>query len=217
MCSTSTSAARDVTSSTVAAGTITGCNHAAAAASTSSSARATSGPAANPAERGGTASPRCRTHRDADAGRVKVLSRSAGSMAQGMPPSRPGTVIANRRAVEVTGARRFAITVPGLLGGIPWAMLPALRERTFTLPASASRWVRQRGDAVPPRSAGFAAGPDVARADEEVDAAAAAWLHPVIVPAATVDDVTSLAADVDVLHIAAHGRHSSDNPMFSGL
>jgi CHAT domain-containing protein len=42
-------------------------------------------------------------------------------------------------------------------------------------------------------------------------------LHPVIVPAATVDDVTSLAADVDVLHIAAHGRHSSDNPMFSGL
>ena len=121
------------------------------------------------------------------------------------------------RAVEVTGARRFAITVPGLLGGIPWAMLPALRERTFTLPASASRWVRQRGDAVPPRSAGFAAGPDVARADEEVDAAAAAWLHPVIVPAATVDDVTSLAADVDVLHIAAHGRHSSDNPMFSGL
>ena len=51
------------------------------------------------------------------------------------------------RAVEVAGARRFAITVPGLLGGIPWAMLPALRERTFTLPASASRWVRQRGDA----------------------------------------------------------------------
>jgi CHAT domain-containing protein len=96
-------------------------------------------------------------------------------------------------------------------------MLPALRGKVFTLPASASRWVRQRGDAVPPRSAGFAVGPDVARAEEEVDAAAAAWPHPVIVPVATVDDVTSLSADVDVLHIAAHGRHSSDNPMFSGL
>ncbi|SFR93863.1 CHAT domain-containing protein [Microbacterium sp. cf046] len=121
------------------------------------------------------------------------------------------------RAVEVAGARRYAITVPGLLGGIPWAMLPALRGKAFTLPASASRWVRQRGGAEPPHSVGFAAGPDVARADEEVDAAAAAWPDPVIVEAATVDDVTSLAAEVDVLHIAAHGRHSSDNPMFSGL
>ena len=27
----------------------------------------------------------------------------------------------------------------------------------------------------------------------------------------------TLASTVDVLHIAAHGRHSADNPMFSGL
>jgi CHAT domain-containing protein len=30
-------------------------------------------------------------------------------------------------------------------------------------------------------------------------------------------DVTSLASRVDVFHIAAHGRHSADNPLFSGL
>jgi CHAT domain-containing protein len=29
--------------------------------------------------------------------------------------------------------------------------------------------------------------------------------------------VTSLAGRVDVLHLAAHGRHSSENPLFSGL
>ena len=29
--------------------------------------------------------------------------------------------------------------------------------------------------------------------------------------------VTELAGAVDVLHIAAHGRHAVDNPMFSGL
>jgi CHAT domain-containing protein len=34
---------------------------------------------------------------------------------------------------------------------------------------------------------------------------------------ATVTEVTALAAEVDVLHVAAHGRHALDNPMFSGL
>jgi CHAT domain-containing protein len=29
--------------------------------------------------------------------------------------------------------------------------------------------------------------------------------------------VTELAGRVDVLHIAAHGRHSAENPLFSGL
>lgn len=120
-------------------------------------------------------------------------------------------------AVESAGAQRYVITVPGILGGIPWSMLPALRGKVFTLAASASRWVRLRADAPPARSAGFATGPRVARASEEVEAAAAAWPHPVIVPEATVDGVAALATDVDVLHIAAHGRHSSDNPMFSGL
>ena len=34
---------------------------------------------------------------------------------------------------------------------------------------------------------------------------------------ATVTEVTALAAEVDVLHVAAHGRNALDNPMFSGL
>ena len=35
--------------------------------------------------------------------------------------------------------------------------------------------------------------------------------------AATADAVAELAARVDVLHLAAHGRHSGDNPLFSGV
>ena len=65
--------------------------------------------------------------------------------------------------------------------------------------------------------AGFAFGPHVPRAQEEVAAAAAAWSQVTSLADATVDEVTSLASEVDVLHIAAHGRHSSDNAMFSGL
>jgi hypothetical protein len=121
------------------------------------------------------------------------------------------------RAVEVAGARRYVITVPGVLGGIPWSMLPGLRATAFTLAVSASRWVRLRGTVPAPVRAGFAIGPRVARAREEVEVAAAAWRDSTVLPHPTVDEVTALAGGVDVLHVAAHGRHSSDTPMFSGL
>jgi hypothetical protein len=121
------------------------------------------------------------------------------------------------RAVELAGARRYVVTVPGMLGGIPWSMLPGLQGKAFTLAVSASRWVGSRGS-VPARTrAGFAIGPHVARGSEEVGAAAGAWRDSTILEQPTVDEVTALAVGVDVLHIAAHGRHSSDTPMFSGL
>lgn len=121
------------------------------------------------------------------------------------------------RAVELADARRFVITVPGVLGGIPWSMLPGLRGKVFTLAVSASRWVSLRGAVGAPHTAGFAVGPRVPRASEEVDVAAGAWRERIVLDHPTVDEVTGLAARVDVLHVAAHGRHSSDTPMFSGL
>ncbi len=129
------------------------------------------------------------------------------------------------RPLAVAGEpRRVVITTPGVLAGIPWAMLPALRGRPFTLAVSASRWVglRER-DADTPLKAGIAVGPRIARGGEEARAAAAAWAatpHPAAVlsgAAASAGAVTELAGAVSVLHVAAHGRHAGDNPMFSGL
>lgn len=117
-------------------------------------------------------------------------------------------------------ARRLVITVPAALSGIPWAMLPGMRGRVFTLAGSATRWVRSRGEATAPVArAAFAWGPHVRRGPEEISAAASAWPDPQIVRehASTVAQVTDLARGADLLHIAAHGRHSADNPMFSGL
>lgn len=156
-------------------------------------------------------------------------------------------LIAPLRAV----AGRFALTVPGVLGGIPWAMLPSLHGVPFTLATSVSRWLehrsirhdlrRPRSAATPLRSdaaergprssagasktgqaratAGFAAGPRVPRAEEEVRSAAEAWASADVLTGddARVDAVTELAARSEVLHIAAHGRHATDNPLFSGL
>jgi tetratricopeptide (TPR) repeat protein len=121
-------------------------------------------------------------------------------------------------------ATRLAITVPGALGGVPWAMLPGMAAVTFTLATSVSRLlggpVRSRRT---PATIGFAAGPRVPRADDEVERAAATWRRAGRTPLtlqtgeATVSAVTELAAATDVLHIAAHGRHAVDNPLFSGF
>jgi tetratricopeptide (TPR) repeat protein len=115
-------------------------------------------------------------------------------------------------------AGRLVVTAPGVLAGLPWPMLPAFRERWFTLATSATRWVHEHGREAP-ASAGFAVGPRVARGDEEVDRASSAWPASDVLRdgAATVDAVTDVAARVGVLHVAAHGRHAADNPLFSGL
>lgn len=120
------------------------------------------------------------------------------------------------------GTVRLALTVPGILGGIPWAMLPGMRRTPFTIATSVSRLLGDPGQRTTSQSAstaGFAAGPRVARADEEVRRASAAWSSARVVTGdeARVSAVTELAAQVDVLHIAAHGRHAVDNPLFSGF
>lgn len=117
------------------------------------------------------------------------------------------------------GARRLVLTVPGLLAGIPWAMLPTNHARPFTLATSVSRWMQERPAATPMRSVGFVGGPRVPRAVEEVHAAASAWSDPAVLIGenARVDAVTDLAGRVDLLHIAAHGHHAVDNPLFAGF
>ncbi len=115
------------------------------------------------------------------------------------------------------GARRLVLSVPGLLTGIPWALLPSLHGIPFTLAASATRWLD--ATARPLRRTGVIVGPRVARAGDEARAVAGVHRDATVLTGAdaTVDAATALAGGVDLLHVAAHGRHSADNPMFSGL
>jgi tetratricopeptide (TPR) repeat protein len=114
--------------------------------------------------------------------------------------------------------RRVVLTPSGVLAGVPWPLLPGLTGRPVTVARSATSWLA-RQTTTSTATAGFVAGPRVARADAEVAAAASRWKNaPVLTgDAATASAVTELAGRVDVLHIAAHGRHSAENPLFSGL
>lgn len=119
--------------------------------------------------------------------------------------------------VRRAGARRLVVTAPGVLAGIPWTMLPGTADCAVTLAGSASQWARTIPASL--RTAGFAAGPHIRRGVEEITAGAAAWRNPrVRIDAeSTVAAVSALAGDVDLLHVAAHGRHAAENPLFSGL
>lgn len=121
------------------------------------------------------------------------------------------------------GAQRLVLTPAGIVAGIPWTMLPTVGGRPLVVAESARRWLDARGTARRVRRAGFASGPDVARAGAEIAAAAGAWpasdplARPLARPLATAAEVTGLAEHVDLLHIAAHGRHSAEHPLFSGF
>jgi hypothetical protein len=119
--------------------------------------------------------------------------------------------------LPVLGERRVVLTPSGALAGTPWSLLPGLAGRPMTIPTSATRWLDGRDTPGTPRSVGLVAGPNVDRAEEEVTRAAAEWPDAAVLcgPDATAEQVAALAARVDVLHIAGHGTHPGDNPLFA--
>ena len=133
------------------------------------------------------------------------------------------TAVANELVtplLELIGDRRVVLTPSALLAGTPWSLLPGLRGRPVTVPTSATRWLELVEQERPKlRQIGLVAGPRVARASEEVNRAAAEWksadvLHGEDANAAKVGEV---AARVDVLHLAGHGVHAGDHPLFSAV
>jgi len=143
----------------------------------------------------------------------------AGSVRQGLADrlARIGDLLV-APLLDALDDRRVVLTPSGVLAGVPWPLLPGLTGRPVTVARSATSWLA-RQTTTSTATAGFVAGPRVARADAEVSAAASRWKNaPVLTgDAATASAVTELAGRVDVLHIAAHGRHSAENPLFSGL
>jgi tetratricopeptide (TPR) repeat protein len=123
-------------------------------------------------------------------------------------------------AVRHLGDGPLVIVPPGKLHTIPWALIPALRDRIVSVAPSAGAWLRARTAPAPAhRHVTLARGPGLATNGAEVPAVARLY-----------DDVTTLAAGdataekvlyaLDgawLAHIAAHGMFRADSPMFSSL
>jgi tetratricopeptide (TPR) repeat protein len=112
------------------------------------------------------------------------------------------------------------IVPPGRLHGIPWALLPALQHRPFSVAPSASSWMRACSRPTPTRrNVVLARGPGLATDGAEVPMVAELYGDVTVLSdtEATAGKVLSALDGAWLGHIAAHGTFRGDSPMFSSL
>jgi tetratricopeptide (TPR) repeat protein len=112
------------------------------------------------------------------------------------------------------------VVPPGRLHTIPWALLPALGDRAFSVAPSAGAWMRAHA-APPPgrRHVTLARGPGLVTDGAEVPLVAGLYDDVTVLSGgeATAGRVLSALDGAWLAHIAAHGRFRSDSPLFSSL
>lgn len=122
--------------------------------------------------------------------------------------------------VGVAGTDGPVVLVPsGQSALVPWTMLAPLRGREVSVAPSATWWAAARSR--PVRADGstvLVCGPDVPRGEPEVRAASHGG-EGVVLAGEDATTASTLAAmdGAAVLHVAAHGRHEPDNPLFSSV
>ncbi len=112
------------------------------------------------------------------------------------------------------------LVVPAELHAIPWAALPSLRGRSFTLAPSVRWWIdATSAPPTPLDSVLVVAGPRLVEADSEARGVAACHRRAKLLtgPAATVANVGDAMAHHDMVHFVAHGQFRHDNPLWSTL
>jgi tetratricopeptide (TPR) repeat protein len=115
----------------------------------------------------------------------------------------------------------LVLATGGNLAAVPWTLLPSRRGLPTVVAPSATMWWRAwRAGVRPDRPTVLAvAGPGLDRAEDEVSRVAAAWPGAEVLGGvgATAGRVRTALADHDVVHVAAHGVHQSQSPLFSSL
>ena len=114
----------------------------------------------------------------------------------------------------------LVVVPPGRLHGIPWALLPALARRPFSVAPSAGAWLRAHSAKPPDRQhVVLASGPSLVTDGAEVPLAAQMYDDVTVLSgaAATTTRVLEALDGAWLAHIAAHGTFRADSPMFSSL
>jgi tetratricopeptide (TPR) repeat protein len=115
---------------------------------------------------------------------------------------------------------RVVIVPTGVLGTLPWTNLPSLRGRPLVVAPSATAWLAASGpiDRTHIAVAAFA-GPDLMRAADEVKAVGERWPDAAVFTESRArhEQLASALTTASVVHVAAHGEHHADNPLFSSI
>jgi len=114
----------------------------------------------------------------------------------------------------------LVVVAAGWLGVLPWSMLPSRVGRPTVVAPSVHHWMRYAGSATGrPAHVSAAAGPGLRHAEAEVNEIGRLWPDGEVVVGedATVARMVELLASPGIVHLAAHGRHEPDNPLFSSV
>ena len=125
--------------------------------------------------------------------------------------------------VDLTGTVVLLPTVA--LAALPWRALPALRDHPVIAAPSVTAWARRPVTASREPIVAALSGPGLPRAQDEVRGVAQAWgRHTRSVSGTTREEGSAGSADVrsalgsaSVVHLAAHGHHVDQSPLFSSL
>ncbi len=123
-------------------------------------------------------------------------------------------------AAEQLGDSPVVVVPPGKLHAVPWALLPALGSRVFSVAPSAQAWMRARAARLPSsRRVTLARGPGLATDGAEIPVLAGMYSGATVLSGdeATAKRVLTAIDGAWLAHIAAHGRFRADSPLFSSL
>ena len=127
-------------------------------------------------------------------------------------------------ALVLPRAHRLVVIPSSSLASLPWRLVPGIRGRIVTVAPSATFWARRsvgdRHEGGPQRVVALA-GPGLARAMAEVHdvrrvwgTAASAVGEPTV---ATGEQLRRALAEATIVHVAAHGVHQDESPLFSSV
>ncbi len=117
------------------------------------------------------------------------------------------------------GDRRLVVVPTASLHSIPWSTLPSCAGRPVTVAPTAAFWHHATSGSRPAvRTVSVIAGPALPGARAEAERVARVHgVEPLVGDAATVAAASRALLAGDLVHLAAHGRIATENPLFSSL
>jgi hypothetical protein len=115
---------------------------------------------------------------------------------------------------------RLVIVPTGALAALPWMCLAPLQDRPVVVAPSATAWLAaSSSEGRGGNSVVAMAGPDLARSEEEVVAIGKLWPRAKVFAGADSrrDQLVSALSSATLVHVAAHGQHQAENPLFSSV
>ncbi|HEX8095945.1 CHAT domain-containing protein [Jatrophihabitans sp.] len=115
---------------------------------------------------------------------------------------------------------RLVIVPTGSLAALPWTNLPPMKHCPVVVAPSATAWLAATRQAE--RGSGpvvAVAGPDLVHSEKEVAAIGRLWPRSRVLAGGDGGraDVVSALASATLVHVAAHGQHQAENPLFSSI